>query len=229
MSIAAIQHAARMRDYRSLVLGMRPVAYWRLGETNGTTAMDEVGGIDGQHNGGPILGEPGPLNRSNGTSTRYLNSSSVFTLMDEPTCRLRAGWSFAAWYRRDGNYSGAQNIIEKDAGSNGGYRVYYSNQGLYFLTRPGGNLELTTAGPVGNDDQWHLVVATYDASRVPRIYFDGELKQADPAQSAVNPAPSSELPEVGESWDGWLDEVAIWHRALSDQEIQDLYNAGIGA
>lgn len=49
-------------DYDAAVLGLSPVAYYKLDETTGTVAIDYSGhGRDGTYHGSPTLGVPGPL------------------------------------------------------------------------------------------------------------------------------------------------------------------------
>ncbi len=47
------------RAYAEAVMQLGPVAYWRLGETTGTTAADEAGGHDGEYRDGIMLDQSG--------------------------------------------------------------------------------------------------------------------------------------------------------------------------
>ncbi len=49
-------------NYPSAVMALGPAAYWRLNETNGTTAYDYAGGFDGTVSGGITVGVPGATN-----------------------------------------------------------------------------------------------------------------------------------------------------------------------
>ena len=54
--------SAPVSDYQKLVLAKNPVGYWRLGESQGTTAKDISGrGHQGRYHGTPRLGQPGAL------------------------------------------------------------------------------------------------------------------------------------------------------------------------
>src|SRR5262245_49341818 len=46
--------------YAEQVIADGAVAFWRLGETSGTTAVDNVGGNNGTISGGVTLNQPGP-------------------------------------------------------------------------------------------------------------------------------------------------------------------------
>ena len=90
-----------------------------------------------------------------------------------------------------------------------------------------------------NDGQWHHVAAVYDGSNM-YIYVDGTLDVSQPATGAIsqNNDPmciganskayviSCRCNELGYFFNGWVDEVSIYDRALSATEIQAIYNAG---
>src|SRR5215469_15882953 len=55
-------YAASPSNYEAAVLSDHPAAYYRLGETSGTTAVDSSGnGHNGAYSGGVTFGQPGPL------------------------------------------------------------------------------------------------------------------------------------------------------------------------
>jgi hypothetical protein len=51
----------RFEDYAALVMAHAPTAYWRLGDSSGTAAVDETGTYDGTYVGAPTLGTQGLL------------------------------------------------------------------------------------------------------------------------------------------------------------------------
>jgi hypothetical protein len=78
---------------------------------------------------------------------------------------------------------------------------------------------------------WHHVVSIYDQN-VMKIYFDGLLVSTkNTAQQLMNACSDSDL-LFGRGWqnfplwyEGKLDDVAIWNRALDSTEIAALYNS----
>jgi len=82
--------------------------------------------------------------------------------------------------------------------------------------------------PAPNDDEWHYIVSTYDG-RYFRTYIDGELKrefewgEIDITENS-NPVGIGESPGWNRWFNGLIDEVCIYNRALSAEEISDLYN-----
>jgi hypothetical protein len=82
-----------------------------------------------------------------------------------------------------------------------------------------------------NDEQWHHVAAVYDGTNM-YLYVDGTLDASTPATGMI---PQNNYPlSLGEDPDGPLpyyfngliDEVSLYNRALSAPEIQSIYLAG---
>jgi len=85
-----------------------------------------------------------------------------------------------------------------------------------------------------NDDQWHHVAYVYDqtASGHTRIYLDGQLVGDNPNAGtwAWDPAQPLEFGKSHDSYwhrlDGFLDDVQIFNRTLSQAEVTALVNPG---
>lgn len=80
-------------------------------------------------------------------------------------------------------------------------------------------------------DQWTHVVLTYGGGKR-RLFLNGKL--ADEA-AVTGKLPSGAVPlTVGgradeqEAFTGWLDEVAVYHRALTDEEVRQHHELGSG-
>ncbi len=77
---------------------------------------------------------------------------------------------------------------------------------------------------------WSNIVSTYDGSNI-KIYFNGVLKATQPFSQSMN-CPNNNL--VFGSWDNLtapevktrqIDDIGIWNRALTHDEIVGLFNA----
>ncbi len=82
------------------------------------------------------------------------------------------------------------------------------------------------------DNSWHFIVGTLDGITL-KIYIDGSLEGSLPYTGT--PAGNTRDVNIGASWggglftrffDGLIDEVTLYDRALSDAEILAIYNAG---
>ena len=99
---------------------------------------------------------------------------------------------------------------------------------LSFTIRANSRLDLRS-GVLINDGELHHVVVTRESSVI-RMYVDGAF-----VNSATSPAGSADNTDdlgIGArsdgllSWSGLIDELAIYHRVLSQAEIQSIYDAG---
>ena len=106
-----------------------------------------------------------------------------------------------------------------------GYLLYLSN-GIPILYLNGNS---RAQGPAVNDGLWHLIVATLDrTSTSATLYVDGKLAQS--LSFPLSVANSAEFdigwwnnPVYTYSFDGQLDEIAVFARALSAAEVEKIY------
>ena len=84
-----------------------------------------------------------------------------------------------------------------------------------------------------NDGQWHHFVGTSDvASNTRVLYIDGVVMSSQGIGTPINsdtnlPLMVGENPQANNrEWNGEIDDVAIWNRALSEAEVNEIYNAG---
>lgn len=80
--------------------------------------------------------------------------------------------------------------------------------------------------------RWAHVVMTFDSTHL-RLYLDGsevavhELPVPGPAAETAGLIIGGHRAGTGRNFDGMIDEVALWSRALSSGEITDLHNNGM--
>ena len=203
-------------------------------------ADDATGnGHDGAALGNPLpsanrFGDPNAAYQFDGFNDHiYVPADADFDLPGE--------WTYAAWCRVD---AGAPAISLRIAG-NGEAPSGVSQAFLRFdaaqnrfnhnYEAPGGGLNLFSAATFPDRGVWHHVVGTRSASGVAALYVDGvESIRA----SGTNPAGSSEGPVViGAEYNsattptgffkGAIDEVRIYDRALSSNEVWNLFNLNL--
>lgn len=214
---------AAAKPYSQLVLADKPLGYWRLNETTGTTAKDSSGhGLDGTYTGEVQF---------NGRNV-VLNGGYI----DVPGAAVTGPFTVEAWINPTG--STQQGLLEK-------YDTPALN-GYVFRTTVGNKLHLETlwdsppaqSPPPGATGAttvypgiWHHVAGVFDGSTV-RVYLDGELEASAAAPHAPT-AGSGPLrigargDDANERLSGGLDEVAIYDHALSAAAIRSRWVQGI--
>jgi hypothetical protein len=127
--------------------------------------------------------------------------------------------------------------------SNASYSLYTSSNGglsFYIGTGTGRTINSAAAGPGIWDGNWHAVAGVYDGTTV-RLYVDGSEIGAptDATGSSIDYSPQ-DFPEdrfeVGDffpcpgfEFSGAIDEVRIYSRALTAQEIAQLQDPSAGS
>lgn len=241
-SIIVLSPPHTQQRYDHFVLDNQPVAYWRLGETEGTTAIDETGnGNDGIYSAGVTQGIDGALLGGGDTAAAFplaAHTESVTATIGE--IEHSAAWTVESWVRpqepSDGNSSSHRTMMATSK-----FRFQYSPSASIssarFLIQPfksdGTNLFLSdpTIRTEANNIWWH-VVATYDGSSL-RLYVNGTL-----VISALAELQAGTFSTVRMGYDGLsnigggdglrgdLDEPAVYDRALTPAEIVQHYEVG---
>ncbi len=140
---------------------------------------------------------------------------------------------------------------EKDSSNiNGGYFGCFQDNGSYERGWFIGNdnkkfcfslastktnvLTYMSGGDEIQKNKWYSLLATYDGETM-KLFIDGELKASSSAQQGdiIYPDDEETYFQIGSYKDanedfrneGALDEIKVWDRALSDDEISELFNA----
>lgn len=97
------------------------------------------------------------------------------------------------------------------------------------------DLDLTSRGNILNTGGWAHVTVVWRINGSAETYYNGELVDSRPINpgdgSMTDPALSFNLGQdgtgtYGSDWAGWLDDVAIWNRALTGGEVLTVYSYG---
>jgi hypothetical protein len=102
---------------------------------------------------------------------------------------------------------------------------YMVPSGDFFLNMLGG----ASIGVKVDDNLWHFCVMTYDGTTV-NFWVDNVNKASYSGSGSLGP---DQYVNVGHNnsaqfWNGEIDEVGIWQRALTASEVSLLWNSGNG-
>ncbi|CAA9261089.1 MAG: hypothetical protein AVDCRST_MAG93-2188, partial [uncultured Chloroflexia bacterium] len=168
----------------------------------------------------PVAGEAGRI----GGALRF-NGQALARVPHDQSIDFVAGESFGvgAWIKT----SAAGLIMRKASTATTGYALQVGTNGTAALLT---NSATVTGGPDLRDNQWHHVVGMVDRStNQARLYIDGVLRGSQAFTGSV--ANSADLNLGGWSgaatgrFNGLIDQVTIWGRALGASEVGALFAA----
>lgn len=213
-------------SYESEVLADTPRGYWRLGESEGTTAADASGkSHPGTYKNTPTLGVAGAIGGN--TGVKFDGASKEFVeVADHADLDLGDTFTLEAWVKREkGGVN--QTIISKGSGA---YQIRIEEEENKFQLLRQGTAILSYGAVIPEDGKWHHVVATKSGS-TRKMYVDGVQGATGGTNSTcANTATALRIAvttEASEQTTGGIDEVAVYATALSEARIKAHYEAGL--
>ncbi len=102
------------------------------------------------------------------------------------------------------------------------------------MTYAGGTGEGPVGGPDVTDGEFHHIVAISENGVSTRYWVDGEVFGLTGAPTLQRPGTNRRV-RIGDNpstnnreWEGFIDDVAIWDRPLTEEEILSIWNGGDG-
>jgi len=220
--------------YPELVGLASPVGYWRLGEAaDSHVAVDSSPtGQDGVYRDGARPGAPGAI----ADDTAADLATGYVEVPRTPATNLNGPFTLEAWVNLDTIAPPpGQAIIESyTAPAANGFALRVDNGFLQAWTLGGPNegYSVVTGRTRLTTGDWFHVAAVFDGSQL-TVYLDGRPDAS--IATTISPADGTASIKLGARGDdaaqrlrGDLDEVAIYDRALSADEIEQHYLAGVG-
>ena len=230
--------------YVDAIQAANPLAWWRFEESGivpGTTVAANSGSLGAPANGiyygtgiTTLAGLYGNAVRIQRTGTQYVGDTETATNL------LLRNHSFTAlaWFKRDETGSGDRMIFGTPVGGNNiGMHMGLRNSAPYM----GFYANDLASGPTVSDTNWHLITFRFDdggdpnntATNQQAIFFDGVLQATRTGGAAFQGTDVLRLGHMNSdanAWSGLLDEIVIFSRALTAQEIAALYERrnGVG-
>jgi hypothetical protein len=235
--VEALEERNLLSAYSSAVLADHPVAYYRLGETSGTTAVDSSGnGNNGTYVGGVALGQPGALLPGDTDPAAGFNGSSTYVL----------GPSAGAL-----DFSGTQMTLEAWIYPTAAGGIIVNKENQYEVALQGGKGGLNTiqwavqnAGNGGGwawidtgfapaMNQWSHIALVYNNGTVTTYGNGTVVGTTSNGSGAILSRPNNfqigARSGAGQVFSGRIDEVAAYATALtSSQVLNHFYQAGEG-
>lgn len=225
-------------DFNEIVYHGGPVSHWKLNETTGTTASDSVGDNDGTVSGASWTSS-GKIDYAlelDGTDdyvqiTESDSSLSTANFGGTDTGKV----TIAAWVYLDDRYQ--YNIVTEYIG---GLRYFTAGRPstgklmCRFYNNDTQSAYSPTSDAAVPQGVWTHVAVVVEAGVGYRFYIDGEKDSGSAEHTGVRlyNYTSSNTKYLGiahfspyDKFDGKLDNVMVFNRALSDAEIKYLYES----
>ena len=204
------------------------VAAWLFDDGTGTTVADSyTNKLDGEVASGVPEWVEGKFD-----GALEFKGSDMVTIPDNDLLDLTS-FTIAAWIKSPATTGRWHVIAAKEArnptGRNYGIFGHVNNGSIHYSFTSGGWKSFDAPTNV-TDGAWHHVAATYQRPNF-KLYIDGELD----AETAPDADPeSNDAPlyiggcDIGNYWmTGVIDEVVLYDRALSPEELSELIQEGI--
>jgi hypothetical protein len=204
------------------------VGWWRMDDTNGSSnsVVDYTGINNGTAQGDASQTNAGKLGKGyefDGDGD-YVNCGSDTSLLSMKNITVSA-WVYLK------NKSASVGIVSTYTGANQQYVMQYHSSGDEFRFRVGNgtNNKPALGGDSPNLNQWYHIVGVYNGIGV-YVYVDGIFKDEDLTVTGDLDAGSADI-WIGQHdpfanngpFNGTIDDVMIFNRTLSTEEIKGLY------
>ncbi len=216
---------------------LQPVSHWKFDEGQGDTAYDSAG-----NNDGTIYGAAWTTGKIGDYALDFDGEDDYVDVNDSPSLDITDKITIAAWVKLN-NLSNHCFIVSKQP--SGTARDNYAGNYEFRIAQSTGYLKLLHQTSTGetysyydstssvNAEAWHHVAVTLIEGGNVNFYIDGYPAGISPQQGTFGIF-NNEPVRIGTrkdaySWfNGKIDDVRIYDRALSAEEVRQLYRAGMG-
>lgn len=203
------------------------VLYFSFDSGEGKEVRDE----SGTGNDGKVVGEPGWIDGKYGKAIKMTSEADHVEVAHSDSLVFENGITLMAWSLIEKWIGSGDQWIDKGAHSakpTGFGIMIYTSSSFYFMIGDGSarqDLTFPAEGKIPVGIEWHHIAATYDGKKM-IAYSDGEI--IGEREAGFKPSCTSDKPlYIGSgvdrpqyTFDGAIDEVAVFKRALSQDEIK---------
>jgi concanavalin A-like lectin/glucanase superfamily protein/uncharacterized protein DUF2341 len=201
------------------------VGYWKMDEASWDGSADEVIDSSGNEFHGQAVGttEPTTATGKFGKGGEFDGIDNTVNLGNPTALQAFDTITLSAWVNTDIADSSNYIFISKDSDA---YYLAITNGNVRFRSLDLSS-DTTTGETTLSTDTWYHLAATYDGKTV-KVYVNGEIDDTEVSSGSMsdgsNDVQIGSFTGTGNFFNGTIDEVRIYNRALSPQEIKDLYN-----
>lgn len=214
-----------------------------LDEASGTTITD----TSGKNNNGIIyspnnyaLGQSGRFNKA----VKFINNNQTdggqIIIPHNTTLSLGDKGTVCAWINLTDTSQSWAGIVHKGTRTDFtdeeySLQLYYGNKATFSVTDTNGNYKLAIGNTSLIPNQWYHLCGTYERGDATKIYVNGNLDGTSPWEASVVPVTNINTSlQIGSQligsnkygFKGLIDEVAIFKKSLTSEEINPIYIRG---
>jgi len=200
------------------------VGYWKFDEGLGTTAYDS----SGYNNHGTVYGATWTSGKIN-NALNFDGVDDYVYVYPNPSLDMTDELTIEAWVKSVApTVEDAQDIVRQGNFLYGKYRYglhFWNNQRFSFNTHDGTTWYSTGGSARYSFGEWHHVAAVFKNGEYMKLYVNGQFvnESASPAINTATGEPvyiGAEIyGQMSRFWNGFIDEVKIYNRTLSREEI----------
>jgi len=203
------------------------VGSWNMDEGTGTTIYD---GSD-EGNDGTLIHDPKWTTGKSGSALQFDGVDDYVDCgNDESLNSLTTSFSISMWVKR--NKDGSYFLIQKGTANNNAYIWYGTMPDMVFLVGNGSTWDTLLATNIFPDSNWYHIVTTFNNGTA--IIYRNGVSFTSKTMSVSAVSLSSTIQQIGARvvggsvgyFGGTIDEVRIYNRALSAEEVRYHYNHG---
>ncbi|MHC4648236.1 MAG: LamG-like jellyroll fold domain-containing protein, partial [Planctomycetota bacterium] len=208
------------------------MAWWKFDEGEGSIAYDSAGNSDGS-----LLGDPVRIAGGIASNALYFDGDGDCVFVPRSQSLEPDEITVAMWALLDGEQSTSVRLLRKAGAYDTGYLLAADQTDDRTMQFRVGYPEVVVAADTRTHHEyigaWHYFVGVYSKEHI-ALYIDG-LEVSSSSHTSGSMAHTHDLyigcglpAASGEYFNGAIDEVRIYDRALSAGEILQLYGAGLG-
>lgn len=210
------------------------IGYWNFDEASGTTSADSSGnGNDGTFVGSGVTHStdlPPTSCFINTHSLSFDGTGGYVSIPDNATMDPANAISISFWMKANTVSNGYQHIVFKQGPVVTSYGVWLNGNHIYMEDNDNSVRSLTSNATI-TADTWHYITVTYDGT-TQALYIDGALDNSQSLPGITLSYENSPV-KVGSGdynnpFNGYVDDLRIYGRALTSSEIADLAGGGCG-
>jgi hypothetical protein len=180
----------------------------------------------------PNSGCPTWVDGKFGKALSFDGVNDYVEIPDAPSLQITSAITISAWLKFPVGVASGKGVVQKYPVQDYDYMLYLSVAGYpsIYIKNPEGRPFSTAYLIDHRDNNWHHWVGTFDG-RYLKIYVDGILRNTADTGGTTIRVTSGQSLHIMHGWSGYLngtiDEVLIYNRALSEEEIRFLYQEGL--